>query len=216
MEKITLAVADDNKLFRNTLINTLKSESDFEVILEAEDGLQLLESLKTIQPHIILMDIQMPKMNGMEASTKVLGLYPNIKIIAYSQHDNEANILEMYIRGVKSSIGKEANINELFSAIKTVYGGAVYVTTFASEIIQRNLSLLLPQTGSFEQLNDFEKTLLRAICNGSSSAQIGETLSKSPRTIEDHREKLYKKLGVKTKDKLLKKVYMQNLLRKLK
>ena len=96
MDKITLAVSDDNKLFRNTLINTLKSESDFEVIFEAEDGYQLLESLKTIQPHIILMDIQMPKMNGMEASTKVLELYPNIKIIAYSQHDNEANILEMY------------------------------------------------------------------------------------------------------------------------
>ncbi len=211
MDKITLAVSDDNKLFRNTLIDTLKSESDFEVILEAEDGLQLLESLKTIQPHIILMDIQMPKMNGMEASTKALELYPNIKIIAYSQHDNEANILEMYRRGVKSFIGKEANINELFSAIKTVYSGAVHVTTFASEIIQKNLSRLQPKPTLFS-LTDIERLLLKLLSCGHSSTEIGGKLCQSARTIEKHREDLYKKFGVKNKEQLIVEAVRQSII----
>lgn len=213
MNKIRLAIVDDHQFFRSLLVNILKKESDFEIVLEAEDGLHLLELLKTIKPDIILMDISMPKMNGMEASTKVMELYPHIKIIAYSQFDNEANILEMYVRGVTSFIGKDERQELLVSAIRTLYSGAIYLTPLASEIIQRNLSLLIPKVRSIGQLSNFEDTLLRLICNGATSVELGNTLSKSSRTIEDHREKLYKKLGVKTKDDLLKKVYMQNLLR---
>ena len=212
MKKITLAVADDHQLFRSTLVDNLKNESDFEVLIEAGDGLQLLELLKTNQPSIIVMDISMPKMNGIEASTRVMELYPNIKIIAHSQFDNEANILEMYTRGVKSFIGKDEEPEQLFSAIRIVYGGAIFLTALAGEIIQRNLSLLDSKANLYAQLSDFEKILLHSICNGGSSVQLGNTLNKSPRTIEEHREKLYKKLGVKTKDELLKKVYSQNLL----
>ncbi len=216
MNKIQLAIVEDNEMFRNTLIKTIKMESDFEIALVAEDGLQLLESLKKITPDIILMDICMPKMNGLVASTKVMELYPCIKIIAYSQFDNEANIIEMYIRGVTSFIGKDTQIDDLFRAIRTVNSGAVYATVLASEIIQRNLSLLHPKTDFINKLTDFELMLLRSICNGGSSVQLGESLNRSPRTIEEHREKLYKKIGVKTKDELFKKVYAQNLPQNLK
>ena len=180
MNKIQLAIVEDNEMFRNTLIKTIKMESDFEIALVAEDGLQLLESLKKITPDIILMDICMPKMNGLVASTKVMELYPGIKIIAYSQFDNEANIIEMYIRGVTSFIGKDIQIDDLFRAIRTVNSGAVYATVLASEIIQRNLSLLHPKTDFISELSDFELMLLRSICNGGSSVQLGESLNRSP------------------------------------
>ncbi|MCX8490187.1 MAG: response regulator transcription factor, partial [Cyclobacteriaceae bacterium] len=121
MSKIKIAIADDNKQFRNTIKALFKTERDLEIVLEADNGVQLLDQLKTEQPEIILMDIRMPKMNGIEASKKVLELYPKIKIITYSQYDYESNIVQMYIVGVKSFIGKEDRPEELLKAIRTVY-----------------------------------------------------------------------------------------------
>ncbi|MCX8489456.1 MAG: response regulator transcription factor [Cyclobacteriaceae bacterium] len=96
MTKIKIAIVDDNKQFRNAIKTLFKTERDLEIILEADNGARLLEQLETEQPEIILMDIRMPKMNGIETSKKVIELYPQIKIITFSQYDYESNIVQMY------------------------------------------------------------------------------------------------------------------------
>jgi DNA-binding NarL/FixJ family response regulator len=116
--------------------------TDIELILRASNGVDLLAKLQVVTslPDIILMDIQMPEMNGIEATKQVQRHYPSVKVIAFSQFDNEPNVLKMYSLGVKSFIGKDDEMETLFNAIKIVHSGGGYVTEYALGIIQRNLS----------------------------------------------------------------------------
>ena len=202
MNKIKLAIADDFEKTRNSIVWAMKTEPDIEIVLQAENGEHLLEQLKTIVPDIILMDIRMPKMDGIEATGRVKELYPNIKIITYSQYDYEANIVAMYSKGVKSFIGKEDRPEELLKAIRTVYSGGAYMTDMAREIVEKNLSKLATKPLLFT-LTQIESLLLKLLADGDSSTEIGSKLNKSPRTIEKHRDDLYKKFGVKSKEQLI-------------
>ncbi|UXE67778.1 MAG: response regulator transcription factor [Chryseotalea sp. WA131a] len=204
MNKIRIAIVDDKQMFRKSVVKVIEAEHDFEIVLEAENGVQLLDLLLDSKPEVILMDIRMPKMDGIETSIRVQKLYPQIKIIAFSQYDYEANIIEMYARGVKSFIGKDARLDELFNAIRIVYNGGSYLTELASEIIQKHLIVsLLPKSTVKHSLSDFEMTILKGVCNGDSSVEIGKILNKSPRTIEDHRANLCKKFEVANKEQLI-------------
>ena len=173
MSKIKIALADDNKQFRNSIKILFKTERDLEIIFEADNGVQLLEQLKTEQPEIILMDIRMPKMNGIETSKKVIELYPKIKIITFSQYDFESNIVQMYIIGVKSFIGKDDSAEELLKAIRTVYTSGSYMTDMATEIIQRHLAYKVKESNNIHLLeNEQEKELIKMIIKGLSSGEI--------------------------------------------
>jgi DNA-binding NarL/FixJ family response regulator len=176
------------------------------VILEAENGLHLLELLRTMSPDVILMDIRMPVMNGIEAADYIKKLHPNLKIIAYSQYDQVENIIEMNIHGVKSFIGKEDNIEELFKAIRIVHDGGVYMTTKSAQIIQNYLKRATVETKCPYELTELEIQLLKGICNGLSSTELAELIHKSPRTIEKYRIELYKKFNVTNKEQLIAKV----------
>lgn len=210
MTKIKLAIAEDNKKARKAIIKFIRLEKDLEVVLEAENGLQLLELLKTTVPDIILMDIRMPVMNGVEATDRIKELYPNLKVIAYSQYDLEENIIEMYVHGVKSFIGKEDEPDELFKAIRIVYDSGIYMTDKAASIVQHYLTKQAPISAP-KILSDFDQFLIKGICNGLSSTELGRLLNRSPRTIEEYRTKLYQKLGVKNKEHFIIKAIKLNL-----
>lgn len=204
MSRIKIALADDNQQFRNSIKILFKAERDLEIVLEADGGIQLLEQLKTEQPEIILMDIRMPKMNGIEASKKVLELYPKIKIITFSQYDYEANIVQMYIIGVKSFIGKDDGPEELLKAIRTVYNSGAYMTDMATEIIKRNLAYKAKESNNIHLLeSEQEKELVKMIVKGLSSKQISVKINKSSRTVDKMRERLYHKFNINCKEQLI-------------
>lgn len=210
IQKIRIGIADDCEQLRMAITRILNGEHDFEVTLQACSGLQLLEELSNNRPDIILMDFRMPEMNGIEASENLRKKFPDVHIIAYSQYDFESNIVEMYVRGVKSFIGKNDPLEELFKAIRIVYLGGVYMTERSMEIVKRHLSKVrLPMT---PDLNVFEKSLLRSICDGLSSVEIGRLFNKSHRTIEEHRGNLYKKFNVKAKEELIAVAVRANLI----
>lgn len=202
MNKIKLAIAEDHESTRKAMVLLLKLESAFEVVLLAENGIELLEKLKHIELDIILMDIRMPKMDGIKATECVLELYPEIKIIAVSLYDFESNIVKMFMLGVKSFIGKKDRPDELFKAIKIVHQGGAYMTERSFEIIQRNLSLVNSNIDKLDLSQD-DKAIINMILEGLTSKQIGEKLNKSHRTIEDTREKLYVKLRINNKMQLV-------------
>lgn len=204
MNKIKIAIADDNKQFRRAIKVLFKTERDLDIILEADHGIHLLEQLKSEQPDIILMDIRMPRMNGIEASKKVKELYPKIKIITFSQYDYESNIVEMFIIGVKSFIGKDGSPEELFKAIRTVYTSGSYMTDLATEIIQRRLAYKAKESNNIHLLdNAEEKELVRMVIEGLSSGEIAAKINKSPRTVEKMRERLYHKFGINCKEQMI-------------
>lgn len=204
MTKIKIALVDDNKQFRKAIRTLFKTERDFEVTLEADNGIHLLEQLKAEQPEIVLMDIRMPKMNGIEASKKIKELYPKIKIITFSQYDYESNIVEMYIIGVKSFIGKDDTIDELIKAIRTVYTSGSYMTDTATEIIQRKLAYKAKESNNIHLLTDGkEKELVKMIIEGLSSGEIGTKINKSSRTVDKMRERLYHKFNINCKEQLI-------------
>jgi DNA-binding NarL/FixJ family response regulator len=204
MNKIKIAIVDDNKQFRRAIKVLFKTERDFETILEADNGVHLLEQLKTEQPDIVLMDIRMPRMDGIEASKKVKELYPRIKIITFSQYDYESNIIEMYMIGVKSFIGKDDSPDELLKAIRTVYTSGSYMTDMATEIIQRQLIYKAKESSNIHLLDTIqEKELITMIIKGLSSVEIAARINKSPRTVEKMRERLYHKFGISCKEELI-------------
>jgi DNA-binding NarL/FixJ family response regulator len=203
MTKIKIAIVDDNKQFRNAIKTLFKTERDSEIILEADNGARLLEQLETEQPEIILMDIRMPKMNGIETSKKVIELYPQIKIITFSQYDYESNIVQMYIIGVKSFIGKDDRPEELLKAIRTVYTSGSYMTDMATEIIQRHLTYKAKESNNIHLLDEHDKALVKMIIKGQSSVEIASKINKSPRTVDKMRERLYEKFNITCKEQLI-------------
>lgn len=203
MSKITIAIADDNKQFKQAIKRLFRDEEDFEIILEADNGIHLLEQLKREQPEIILMDIRMPGMDGIEASKKVKELYPKIKIVTFSQYDYESNIIQMYIIGVKSFIGKDDSPEELFKAIRTVHASGSYMTDLATEIIQRNLAYKAKESNNIHLLDEQERIFVKMIVEGLSSNQIALKINKSPRTVDKMREQLCNKFKVTHKEQLI-------------
>jgi DNA-binding NarL/FixJ family response regulator len=171
-------------------------------VLQAENGKDLLEKLNEGTVDIVLMDIRMPEMDGLEASIQVKEHFPQIKIIILSQYDLEENIVNLYKQGVKSFIGKDDNPTELIKAIRTVFNGGFYMTDRVGKVIQRYLGAA-PLVAGMTILTNEEKFLLTALCKGHSSTEIGNMIFKSPRTVEKHREDLYRKFGVSSKEQLI-------------
>jgi DNA-binding NarL/FixJ family response regulator len=211
---IKLGIAEDHKRFREAIKRMIRLEKDMEIILEADNGLDLLEKLHDVKPDIILMDIRMPLMDGIEASLILRHKYPSIKIIAYSLYDQEENIIEMNIHGVKSFIGKEDDHEELFKAIRIVFSGGVYMTDRSAAIVQKYLSRNGNEKhsqASLPELNEAEKKLIKDIVKGLSSTEIAKAIGKSHRTVEDMREKIYRKFNVDNKEQLIALVSRLNL-----
>lgn len=215
MSKITLGWAEDNQYFisgTRRFINSVAGDwIDFLFIVG--NGQEMVNALDNQMPDIVLMDIRMPVMNGIEATKIIIHKYPNLKIIAFTEFDFEHNVVEMNKAGVKSFVAK-SQAAELVRAIEIVSDGGVYFPDEVAEILQRYLNKTMPlPEGIMVTLNEFERQLLFAIAKGKSSTQIGHQLSRSARTIEDYRQKLYLKFGVKNKEELIVKAVHHNFLK---
>lgn len=210
---IRLAVVDDSRTFRNTISKLIQHESDLEVSFQADNGKSLLNQLKIETPDIILLDIRMPVMDGVESSILIKNLYPEIKIIALSHCDSESSIIKMNINGAKSFINKNAESKELFKVIRIVSEGGVYLTDSSANIIRNYLRRVSRYDTGHVNLNEQEKILLEGICKGLSSTDLGKVINKSHRTVEKYREELYKKLNVKDKKQLIHKAYHSSLIK---
>ncbi len=192
--EIKIVIADDHEIFRSGLKFILDQHDKFKVIGEARNGKELLSLLTKMKPDIILLDIEMPEMNGIEASERILPIYPNLKIIVLSNYDDEEYYSSIIVAGAKGFVLKKAGINELESAILSVNEGNSY---FSQELLQKLVAKRMKSqkkpTKMKNQLTQREQEILELISEGLSNHLISEKLFISPRTVNNHRAKLLAK-----------------------
>jgi DNA-binding NarL/FixJ family response regulator len=202
MGKIRIIITDDHQLFRNGLKILLDSIPEFEVVGEASNGEEFLKLIKTIQADIALMDINMPELDGIEATRTGLKLYPLINIIALSMYGEEEYYYKMVDAGAKGFILKDSDINEVKEAINTVYKGGSY---FSQELLYHVIQKIKHREHESKtaNLSKREREILFKICEGLSNQEIADTLFISKRTVDKHRANLLGKTNSKNTASLI-------------
>ena len=198
---IKIAIVDDHELFIDGLKLVLGQIENFELIFDSHDGKTFLEHLPLINPDIVLMDINMSGLSGIETTSKALEIKPELKVIALTMFSEDAYYMQMVQAGAKGFILKKSGKYELEQAINEVYKGGNY---FSPEIIQRfTYRLMHPGEKSYNSLTEREKEVLLLVCKGLTSNEISEKLHISPKTVEVHRTNIFSKVDVRNTAELI-------------
>ncbi len=197
---IKVAIADDHHLFRTGVRTTLSTRKDIQMVAEAENGMQLLNLLKHIQPDVILLDIQMPIMDGLTTLPEIKKLYPEIKVIMLSMHNDHSMISKMMEIGANSYLTKESDSETIYKAIRTCYDEEYFFNDLTNKALLTGLRNRRDPDPDPEDvhLSDKEKTVLKLMCEEKSTREIAEMVEISPRTVEAIRDKLKIKTGAKS------------------
>jgi len=194
-------ITDDHKIFRQGLKSLIVKEGIAEVMAEANNGKELLELLTQLKPDLILMDIEMPEMNGVEATRQALALYPDLKILVLSTFGDEVHYFNIIQAGAKGFILKTSGIQELQSAISEVLAGESY---FSNELLRKIIANInTPATADIsaektgEKITKRELEILQLVANGLSNEEIAEKIHISITTVKGHRSNLLMKSGSK-------------------
>ena len=201
----TILLADDHPVVRQGIRNLLISEVEFSVVGEAENGLQAVQMGEKLQPDIMIVDMMMPHLNGLEVIRQLTGRLPNTRFIVLSMQSADPYVTQALKAGASGYVLKDCCPEELIQAIRQVQNGNRYLSPQLNErLIQ--IFIKNTDTGSLDPLSiltDREREVLKMTVEGLTSAEIGEHLSLSPRTIETHRQNLMNKLDIKNQTDLI-------------
>jgi len=193
-KKPNIIIVDDHLIFRQGLKSIVISENIANVIGEAQNGIEFIKLLSDLTPDLVLMDIDMPNMNGFDATEKAIELLPDLKIIAFSMFSDEDYYYKMLDLGVKGFILKTCGINELENAIQNVMMGESY---FSNELLRKIINNLgrqdITKSSTSDKLTNREIEVLQQICLGLTNDEIANKLDISPLTIKSHRSNLLEK-----------------------
>lgn len=187
-----IIIVDNHKMFRESLKFILSGAQIAEVIAEAGNGKEFLDLLDTHTPDLVLMDISMPEMDGIETTVKAMEFYPDMKILALSAYGEEKYYYKMIDAGAKGFILKDADISELTKAINTVIAGE---TWFSNELLRNVIKNIGKKRNINIELTEREYEILRHICKGFTNEQIANHIGLSKDTVRWHRNNIYSKTG---------------------
>ncbi len=199
MKKITILLAEDHVVVRESIRRFLEREAKFEVIGEAGDGEEAVQMAKRLKPDVIVIDISMPKLNGIEATKQIKALQPSAVILILTAYDYEQYIFPLLEAGAAGYLLKDVSSRELVNAIETVYRGeAVLHPVVARKVMERlRQTRVEPSEGhALDLLTERETSILKMAAKGMSNSDIAEELHLSVRTVESHLGTIFNKLGV--------------------
>jgi DNA-binding NarL/FixJ family response regulator len=215
MHKIKVILADDHTIVRNGIRSLLEGLSDVEIVGEAQDGAEAITKVKELAPDVLMIDIAMPLLNGIEATAQISKLYKNTKCLMLSMHNNEDYILKSVEAGAYGYLLKDTTRDEMLRAIRAVAGGEKYYSPSVSNIIITSYLQKVKTTDVVpapkKKLSKQEKAILKFIVNGSNSREIAEKLQLSVRTVDNHRASMMKRLSVKNAVELVRKALEDKL-----
>lgn len=198
MAPIRLAVADDHKIFREGLKALLGDYPEVRVLVEARSGRQLLELLPQHPVDVVLMDINMPELDGLQATALVVQQHPQAKVLALSMHDEDQYIVDMMKAGARGYLLKSAEPDEIIAAIAAVHDKGFYFNEFLSaSLVKQLLSHSAAEAKSDVALNPRETEVLQLLCQEYSNVEIADRLFLSTRTVEGYRTRLFEKIGAR-------------------
>jgi two-component system, NarL family, response regulator NreC len=194
---IRVLLADDHQLMREGLRAILKLHQDLEVIGEAEDGLAALALAAERHPDVVVMDIAMPRMNGIEATKRLLESNPQLKIVVLSMHGNRQVVLEALKAGAKAYLLKDCSQHDLARAIRTVHSNLTFLSPeIASHVMEGEAGLANNALAKIPVLSRRERQILELVATGQSSSQIALELNICSRSVSNCRRRLMRKLGM--------------------
>ncbi len=197
---IKIVIADDHEIFREGFKLLLKNQQEIELVGEAENGKELLEVAAKQQPDVLIIDIKMPVMDGIEACKSIKKKFPDMKVIALSMFNDDNLIVDMLEAGARGYLLKNTNKNELMQAAKAVYEGNTYYCSATSMKLAKLIAESKFNPNRNHPVKKFsirEMEVIKLICEQLTNKEIAKTLGLSIRTVESHREKIQEKTGAK-------------------
>lgn len=216
MSKIRVLIADDHAMVREGIIAFLKFCDDIEVVGEASDGIEAIERVGKVRPDIVLMDIGMPRLGGLEATVELKKTDPDVKIIVLTQYDDREYISRFLKAGVSGYLLKKAVGSELVNAIRAVNRGECYLfSSIAAEVVAGYLGKGKGhvEDESYGKLTDREQQVLKLIADGCSHKEIARCLNISVKTVAAHQTNISEKLGIHSRTALVKFAIMKGIIK---
>ena len=200
MSKIKIAIADDYKVYRDGLKVGLSADENIEIIGEADNGEDLMKLLQSLSPDVILMDLKMPLMDGMEATKLIRKQYPAIKVLVITMYEDDKFIIHLMENGANGYLLKNTEPDEIKKAIYSVHENGYYFNDVVNKALLKKLVLKNNLKPSFNQnidLTEREQEVLKMICEEKTAAEIAKEIFLSPRSVEGIRQRLIEKIGVR-------------------
>ena len=208
MSKIRVVIADDHALVREGIIALLTHYDDIEVVGEASDGIEAIKFVSEVMPDVVLMDIGMPKLGGLEATVEIRKTCPDVKIVVLTQYDDREYVSRFLKAGISGYLLKRAVGNELINAIKAAHRGEFYLfSSIASEVVDGYLGRdvkTVAEDSPYDKLTDREKQVLKLLAEGLSHKEIAGDLNISPKTVISHQTNISQKLNLHSRTALVK------------
>jgi len=203
--KIKVLVVDDHQLFREGIVTLLFSAENIEVIAQAEDGLDAIEKAKHYKPDVVLLDITMPRMNGIEATKKLKALMPGIKIVSLSMHSEKQYVKGVLEAGADGYLLKNCTHRQLTDAIQSVYDGKKYLSEdITGMVISGYLAPSNSEASEYEKLSVREKEIFHLFAEGKTTREISDVLLISVKTVNTHKQNILVKLELKSNTDIVK------------
>jgi two-component system response regulator NreC len=215
VDKIRILLVDDHAILRAGLRALLSAEPDIEVVSEAGNGLEAVAQTEKLSPDIVLMDITMPVMDGLEATRRIHQSCPEVKVLVLTIHDSEEYLFQILEAGGAGYLVKDSADTDLINAIHAVYRGEAFLSPLAAKmVIKRYLRAVgqEEQKQNYEDLTRREKEILKLIADGYTNQEIADLLIISVKTVETHRAHILEKLELRTRADLVKYARSQGLL----
>ncbi|MBN1766068.1 MAG: response regulator transcription factor [Sedimentisphaerales bacterium] len=195
---VKILIADDHKIMREGLSSLIRKQSDMEVIGEAQDGQQAVDLTGALAPDVVIMDISMPGLDGIEATRRIKKNNPDIKIVVLSMYSNKRFLIDILQAGASSYLLKEQAFKELILAIHAVLNGELYLCSKMTSIVVQDFNerVVKAKKSALALLNEKEAEVLRLLAEGLSSKEIALQMKKSPKTIDAYRRQIMSKINV--------------------